>query len=130
MIFTNLTTISNEFNWQISTFEDCFFMLNFCRRNYRLSYSIVLNVNFQKAEFDWDMKTKGFILSVFSIGYLCGWLGGILALKFGATTIFGVGITVTAILAVLSPILIRIHLSVYIVARLLEGVFEVSSYKI
>ena len=73
---------------------------------------------------------NGFILSVFSIGYICGPLGGLLALKFGATTIFGLAAAFTAVLTIFTPFLVRLHISAYLVARFFEGVFEVSFYQL
>lgn len=86
----------------------------------------ILELNFQVAEFNWDSRMKGFILSVFSIGYLFGPIGGALCLKLGAVTTYGISVGGTAVLTILTPLLIRTHLYSYIAARILEGVFEVN----
>lgn len=86
---------------------------------------LFVSVNFQAADFDWNSKTKGFVLSVFSIGYLFGPFGGVLALKYGGATIFGAGVALTALLTVLSPFLLRLNFYAFILGRLLEGIFEV-----
>lgn len=71
---------------------------------------------------------KGFIISIFSIGYIFGPIGGALCLKLGAVTTFGISVGGTAILTILTPFLIRAHLFIYLAARLVEGVFEVNFY--
>lgn len=81
----------------------------------------------QAADYDWNSETKGFVLSVFSIGYLFGPFGGILALKFGGATIFGAGVALTALFTVLSPLLLHLHFFAFILGRTLEGVSEVNS---
>lgn len=68
---------------------------------------------------------KGVILSSFSMGYLFSPIGGIIATKYGGTKTFGCGIMSAGILTILSPFIIRTHFSMYIVARVFEGVFEV-----
>ncbi|XKL68014.1 hypothetical protein PGB90_003505 [Kerria lacca] len=82
---------------------------------------------FQKAEFDWNSKEKGFILGSFSYGYFLAPLGGFLANKFGGATVFGLGLLMTAILTILSPIFFRLNFYVFITARICEGAFEAFS---
>lgn len=69
---------------------------------------------------------KGLILSAFSIGYCFCWLAGLMAVKYGGVTTFGLGVGMTSLLTVLTPLFIRLHISVYILVRILEGIFEVS----
>lgn len=52
-------------------------------------------------------------------------VGALVANKFGGAITYGAGITLTALLTILSPYLIEWNLRVYLIARLLEGVFEV-----
>lgn len=85
----------------------------------------IFKIHLQKPDFDWDQKTKGFVLSVFSFGYIFGPFGGIVSKKYGAVSTFGFGIGATALLTVLTPFLLRMHFGLYIFARILEGLFEV-----
>ncbi len=81
----------------------------------------------EEPEFKWSPVEKGLILSCFSWGYILSPVGGILASRFGGSVIFGIGLTVTALLTILSPMLVRISTSIFITGRILEGVSEVSA---
>ena len=57
------------------------------------------------AQFGWSKTDQGAILSAFFIGYVVGQLpGGVLTLRFGGSAVFLVGIFVTAVLTLLTPI--------------------------
>lgn len=85
----------------------------------------MLSFALQKAEFDWDSKTKGLLLGILSVGYFSGPVGGLLAMKYGGVTIFGLGIGVTAVLTIFTPFIVRFNFYLYLVVRILEGVFDV-----
>ena len=53
--------------------------------------------------------------------------GGFLAGVIGGRIVFGVGIVMTAILTLLTPLAARIHIGLLIALRVLEGFFEVWS---
>lgn len=92
-------------------------------RNYIVKEEITesFEVNlFQEAEFHWTSVEKGIILSSFSWGFLRSPVGGILAIK-----LFGFGMMGTAMLTILTPVLIRQHFMIYLVGRFMEGVGEV-----
>lgn len=76
-------------------------------------------------EYEWSTKEKGLILSAFSWGYMFAPLGALVANKFGGAIGYGVGIAATGLLTVLTPLLMDLDLKIYLVARVLEGVFEV-----
>lgn len=76
-------------------------------------------------EYQWSTKEKGIILSAFSWGYMFAPLGALVANKFGGAMSYGLGITATGFLTILTPFLIEWNLKVYLIARILEGVFEV-----
>ncbi|XP_065208353.1 sialin-like [Planococcus citri] len=82
----------------------------------------------QKPEFAWDMKTKGWVLSLFSYGFCFGFIGGFLTTKYGGVTICGVGILTTAILTMLSPLALRTNIYLFGVGRMAEGFFESFAY--
>lgn len=65
------------------------------------------------------------ILSAFSIGYAFAFLGGPVVNWFGGAKVFGIGSALTAVLAILTPFLLHIHLYVFIFGRVLQGLFEV-----
>ncbi|KAL4226610.1 hypothetical protein ACF0H5_014593 [Mactra antiquata] len=76
----------------------------------------------QSAEFDWDKKTQSFILSVYFYGYLpsqipAGWL----ASRFGGRRVVGIGMTLSCILTLLTPVFARTSLYLLIAARILQG---------
>ncbi|KAK7604387.1 hypothetical protein V9T40_005573 [Parthenolecanium corni] len=85
----------------------------------------------QVAEFDWSSKEKGVILSAFSWGFTTAPLGAFLTRRFGGVSAFGMGVALTGLLTVLTPLFMKCHLYVYIAARVMEGVSEgiaVTSY--
>lgn len=79
----------------------------------------------QIAEFKWSSQEKGVILSAFSWGYMTAPLGALAADRYGGVSTFGTGIALTALLTVLSPLLMSLNLYVYLAVRILEGVAEV-----
>ncbi|XP_055704451.1 vesicular glutamate transporter 1-like [Phlebotomus papatasi] len=79
----------------------------------------------EKQDFDWDSKTQGLILSSFFYGYIATQLlGGFLSAKFGGHLVFGIGLGVTSVLALLIPMAAKTHLGLFLAARILQGIFE------
>lgn len=76
-------------------------------------------------DFDWSSQATAVVLSAFSWGYVTAPLGALVAGRYGGTSTFGAGIALTALLTMLSPILLCWNLYVYLVARILEGIFQV-----
>lgn len=84
----------------------------------------------QNAEFDWSETLQGHILGAFYYGYVFAQIpGGILAQKYGGKHVFGVGIFLTAVLTLLTPLAARIGPAYMIGVRVLEGIGEVSVIK-
>ncbi|XP_013392278.1 vesicular glutamate transporter 3 [Lingula anatina] len=80
-------------------------------------------------EFSWDSRLVGLILGSFFYGYIFTQIpGGILASKFGGRNLFGGGIFVTAVLTLLTPLCVRGSVYLFIVVRILEGIFEGVTY--
>ncbi len=70
--------------------------------------------------------TLGQVLGSFFYGYILTQIpGGILAQRFGGRWVFGVGIVMTAILTLLTPLAANISVWFLVVVRILEGFFEV-----
>ena len=68
----------------------------------------------------------GWVLSSFYYGYIITQVpGGYLADRFGGKHIFGIGILLTSLLTVLTPLAAELHIVALIVLRVLEGFFEV-----
>lgn len=81
------------------------------------------------AEFDWDLKLQGFILSSFFYGYVSSQIfGGILSTKIGAKKVLGFGIGITALLTIITPLLTRASVYLLIVVRVFIGIFEVNFF--
>lgn len=75
--------------------------------------------------FDWDSSTKGIILSSFFYGYITTqFIGGYFSQRIGGNLIFGVGIGMTALLTLLTPLAAKMGVGVLIAVRIIEGVFE------
>ena len=69
---------------------------------------------------------SGQILAAFFYGYIITQVpGGLLAQKIGGRWVFGVGILMTAVLTLLTPIAAYTDINFLIVIRALEGFFEV-----
>lgn len=68
----------------------------------------------------------GWVLGAFFYGYLITQIpGGILATKFGGRWVFGIGIVMTAVLTLVTPIAAITNVYFLMVVRALEGFFEV-----
>lgn len=75
--------------------------------------------------FDWDSSTRGIILSSFFYGYITTqFIGGYFSQRIGGNLIFGVGIGMTALLTLLTPLAAKMGVGVLIAVRIIEGVFE------
>ncbi|XP_065056224.1 sialin-like [Rhopilema esculentum] len=79
----------------------------------------------EPAEFSWNTKEQGIILSSFFYGYIITQIpGGYLAAHFGGKTLFGGGILMTGLFTLLTPLAARISMHLLIAVRVLEGFFE------
>ncbi|XP_057337774.1 vesicular glutamate transporter 2.1-like [Microplitis mediator] len=82
-----------------------------------------------EAEFNWDSKLQGLVLSSFFYGYISTQLlGGWLSARIGGKRVFGIGIAVTALLTLITPPLTRHSVYVLIALRIIEGIFEGVTY--
>ncbi|XP_056636501.1 uncharacterized protein LOC130445018 [Diorhabda sublineata] len=81
--------------------------------------------NILKQEFDWDSKLQGYILSSFFYGYITTQIiGGYIAARFGGKRIFVLGIGITALLTIFTPIIAKTNVYFLIGVRIIEGIFE------
>ncbi|KAJ8923064.1 hypothetical protein NQ315_001613 [Exocentrus adspersus] len=71
-------------------------------------------------EFVWDEKTQGLVLGSFFYGSQ----GGRLAELFGGKLVYGIGVLVTAVFTLLSPVAARTNFPLFIIVRVLEGMGE------
>ncbi len=84
----------------------------------------------QTGEFDWNEMEQGIILGSFFYGYMLTQLpGGMLSQKYGGKWPLGLGIFITAIFALLTPLAARTHVSLLIGARIIQGLGEVRLLK-
>lgn len=68
----------------------------------------------------------GQILAAFFYGYIITQIpGGLLAQKIGGRWVYGIGIVMTAVLTLLTPIAAYTNVWLLVVVRALEGFFEV-----
>ncbi|CAL8075243.1 unnamed protein product [Orchesella dallaii] len=76
-------------------------------------------------EFNWNEVEQGIILGSFFYGYMLTQLpGGIISQKYGGKWPLGLGIFITAVFALLTPIAARTHVSLLIIARIVQGLGE------
>ncbi|XP_065208526.1 vesicular glutamate transporter 2.2-like [Planococcus citri] len=78
----------------------------------------------KEPDFDWDSKTKGMVISLFGAGFAFGVFGASLSIKIGGTRIFGIGLTLTGLITLLTPAIVRANFQLFCLARFLEGVLE------
>ncbi|GBM03528.1 Putative inorganic phosphate cotransporter [Araneus ventricosus] len=82
-----------------------------------------------KGEFDWDSNMQGLVLGSFYFGYVVTQIpGGVAAEKYGAKWLFGIGILITAIFSLLTPLCARWSVWALIIARAIEGLGEGVTY--
>ncbi|XP_058808451.1 vesicular glutamate transporter 2.1-like isoform X1 [Phymastichus coffea] len=83
----------------------------------------------QGAEFEWDSRLRGLVLSSFFYGYMSTQLlGGWLASRVGGKRVFGFGIAVTALFSVVSPPIARCSVYLFVAVRIVEGICEGVTY--
>lgn len=75
--------------------------------------------------FNWTSLQKGLVLSSFFYGYITTqFIGGYVSSKIGGNLVFGVGIGMTALLTLVTPIAAKTNVYLLIAVRIIEGVFE------
>lgn len=75
--------------------------------------------------FVWDSNAQGNLLAAFYWGYVLLQIpGGRIAEKFGGKWVFSIGILGTSVLTILSPFAAKLDYSLFMIVRILEGVFE------
>lgn len=77
-------------------------------------------------EFEWTEAEQGFILGSFFFGYVLTQMpGGILSAKFGGKWPLGLGLFITAVFALITPIAARTHTYFLVLVRVIQGLGEV-----
>lgn len=120
----NITLANGTIEYQVSAFKLSFFTLHCDQGHFGVFFH--LKFFFQEPEFDWNSKQKGFVLSAFSYGYLLAPLGGFLGTKYGGGTIFGIGVLMTGVTTLFTQLVLSINFYLFILSRVIEGMFEVS----
>uniref|UniRef100_A0A6M2DW71 Putative permease of the major facilitator superfamily protein n=1 Tax=Xenopsylla cheopis TaxID=163159 RepID=A0A6M2DW71_XENCH len=91
----------------------------------RMPRTVINSSVVHEGEFDWDEATQGVILGSFFYGYVLTQIpGGRLAEVFGGKLIYGLGVFITALFTLLTPVAARINYWLLLVVRILEGVGE------
>ncbi|KAI6648921.1 solute carrier family 17 (anion/sugar transporter), member 5, isoform CRA_b [Oopsacas minuta] len=76
--------------------------------------------------FNWSDEEQGWVLAAFFYGYLLTQIpGGWLSTYFGGKWVFGLGIFVTVILTLITPLVARINVWCLVAVRVMEGIGEV-----
>ncbi|XP_054719646.1 LOW QUALITY PROTEIN: putative inorganic phosphate cotransporter [Uloborus diversus] len=104
--------------------------LNLLESRQSTNYSnVMLSSTSVHGEFDWDSDTQGLILGSFFYGYVITQIpGGIAAEKWGAKWLFGIGVLITSIFTLLTPLAARWNVYALIAARVIEGLGEGVTY--
>ncbi|XP_068220663.1 putative inorganic phosphate cotransporter isoform X1 [Palaemon carinicauda] len=78
-----------------------------------------------EGDFEWNEATQGMILGSFFYGYiLTNVLGGWASERIGGKMVYGLGIVITALLTILSPLCAEWSTGLFIAVRVLEGAAE------
>ncbi|XP_065056227.1 vesicular glutamate transporter 2.1-like isoform X2 [Rhopilema esculentum] len=79
----------------------------------------------EPAEFSWNTKEQGIILSSFFYGYIITQIpSGYLAARFGGKNLFGGGILMTGLFTLLTPLAARMSIKFLIAVRVLQGLSQ------
>lgn len=79
----------------------------------------------REGDFDWDEATQGIVLGAFFYGYVLTQIpGGRMAEMLGGKYIYGIGVLITAIFTLLTPIAAYNSFPALVVVRILEGMGE------
>lgn len=114
--FMNHTEQLNSYNYRYAHFD----------MNQLHTYSGSIHkflIYSQNADFNWNSREEGLILGAFSIGCAFAFLSGFIVRRFGGARIIGINAIISAILVILTPFLVRIHLYAFIFDRVLLGLF-------
>ncbi|GBO04148.1 Sialin, partial [Araneus ventricosus] len=80
-------------------------------------------------DFDWDASTQSIILGSFFYGYVITQIpGGVIAEKYGAKWLFGIGVFITSVLTLLTPYAAFWGVWPLIIVRAIEGLGEGVTY--
>ncbi|CAO1381808.1 unnamed protein product [Diamesa tonsa] len=80
-------------------------------------------------EFVWDEATQGIVLGAFFYGYVLTQIpGGRLAELLGGKMIYGIGVLMTGVFTLLTPMAARHNLPALVLVRIFEGIFEGVTY--
>ncbi|GIY87850.1 hypothetical protein CDAR_537611 [Caerostris darwini] len=83
------------------------------------------NVSRLTGEFEWDSKVQGVVLGAFFYGYVITQVpGGLIAEKYGAKWLFGIGMLLTSLVTLLTPLAARWSVWALVVVRVIEGLGE------
>jgi len=76
-------------------------------------------------EFNWGEREQGWLLGAFFYGYVLTQIpGGRLAEKYGGARLYGVGVLITAVFTLLTPLAARTSLYCLVAVRVVEGLGE------
>lgn len=80
----------------------------------------------QEGEFDWDERKQGLILGSFFYGYVgTNFVGGRAAEVLGGRLVFGLGVVLSSLLTVVSPLCAYVSKELFIANRVLQGLAQV-----
>lgn len=128
LAIVSMTTQSADDNFTISN-DSCYSygQRNFIK-NFNYENSILIqyeNGENKKPEFDWSQTTQGIILGAYYIGYICfQTIGSRAAELFGAKWICGVGILLSGLINLSTPLIVRFNFYLFIASRILLGLSQ------
>lgn len=96
-----------------------------CPAPYVNSTVVPTEDNTKPVEFSWDAQTQGVVLGGFFWGYLAtNLVGGRAAEYLGPKLVFGLGIVLSSLLGLVSPVAARTHVQLFVAVRVLQGAVQ------
>ena len=75
--------------------------------------------------FDWGEREQGWLLGAFFYGYVATQIpGGRMAEKYGGKKLYGVGVLITAVFTLVTPLAANISIYALVLVRIIEGLGE------
>ena len=80
----------------------------------------------QTGDFEWSQTDQSVVLGSFFYGYVASQLfGGFLTEMYGGKWVMGLGTFIEAILALMSPIALKLNKQCFVILRIVQGLAEV-----
>lgn len=124
MISSGFLGFANVYAMRVNLSVAIVYMVNNTALNYNNNYTEI-NSTYKDGTFLWDESQQGIILGMFFYGYVLTQVpGGRLAEIVGGKWLMGVGVLITAIFTLLTPLAAITNIYLLYTVRIIEGLGE------